>query len=433
MKHATIAFIIALVLCLTGCEKVSHKSIDKWERTEKGPGKLRKALSGDHSIALRAHAAQVLIRIKELDAVSAVLEKDRDSEALMAELEPRLWKDAELAGGDMVRPNGMQVSAKDALFDLRQFAGDATKTQLDAHLVAWLTSGYYEGRARTGRHSGRRIIGAIGPGAGPSLVESAQGLLAKPPTAEGGIARLGDELLVGLAFSGHPKALDLLLDLIENEQKEKTLGKRSMNALYTAYVKPDAGLEKAPGKYLEEITPRLDAIAKNESMSGRMANDALSLIVEVGMPACLPPFVSIVAYPHADVAFRYIGTQQGIRCGGVDGVVPVTEALPTSVAYERAILNKYLWREILALPAQKVVAERARSLLESKGWVSRITGIELLGALARKGTAKADAELIAKLKGDRTKLRGWWGKGSKKRDPTLGQVASEVAAKLSAH
>ena len=38
---------IAAVLLLgtaPGCEKTDHDSIDKWPRTEKGPGKLKKAV-----------------------------------------------------------------------------------------------------------------------------------------------------------------------------------------------------------------------------------------------------------------------------------------------------------------------------------------------------------------------------------------------------
>ncbi len=430
MKHL-IVISLALNLLATGCEKVSHSSIDKWERTEKGPDKLKKALVGDHSAELRAHAAQVLIRISEQDAVAAALEKARDADKIMAELEPRLWKDAEVVGTELARPSGLQIRSKDALFDLRKFAAAETLTQLDAHLVEWLTSGYYEGRARTGRHSGRRIVRELGPGAGPALLTSALGLLAKPQNPDGSWARVGDELLAGLAFSGHPKGLGLLLDLIQKKQNDESLPKRSISALYSAYVEPAAGIDKQDGKYLQEIAPRLESIAKNEGSGGRIANDALDLLAEMGMPACLPPFVAFVQYPHSQEAFRYVGTQRGIRCGGADGIVPITTAMPTTVAYERGILNKYLWREILALPAQKVVAERARSLLDSESWVARVTGVELLGALALKSTAKADAALVAKLKGDGMRLRGWWGKDGKKGDPTLGQVASKVAAKLS--
>ncbi len=413
-----------------GCESVNHESIEKWQRTEKGPAKLLDVLRSDKSAELRAHAAQVLIRLQKVDAVTTALgsANDSDRERIVTALIPRLVKDSEVIG-KMTMPTAEQSQAKDALFEIRSLASDSSRAEIDGYLVRWLTGGFYEGRAKVGRNSGKKLIRTIGLRAGPSLVELAQVVLASPENADGKFPRIGDELLDALAFCGHPDALNLLLNLAEKKQRDPSLSKRAMNALYQAVLKP-VGIEPLPGQRLTPVVKRLEAMAKNESLGARLANDAVDLLAAVGMPDCLEPFVSIVSYPHSSEAFRYIGTQRGIRCGGVDAIVPITEAMPTAVPYPRDILNKYLWREVAALPARKLVAERARLLLDSDSWVARVTGIELLGMLKLKEFASEDAKKIAKLAKDRTTLRKWYGADSKRADPTLGQLALRTASEL---
>jgi hypothetical protein len=75
-------------------------------------------------------------------------------------------------------------------------------------------------------------------------------------------------------------------------------------------------------------------------------------------------------------------------------------------------------------------------LLASPAWVAQVTGMELLGALEQAESASADAKEIRKLARDKRVLRDWWGpskgtpKTDRKADPTLGQVAAEVAKRL---
>ena len=88
-----------LVLFAFSCEGVSHDNIDKWRETEKGPGKLKKALaSSEHDADMRAHAAQNLIQMREWVEVkqrllamsdsdrAAVIDKDRVSMLLAVRL-----------------------------------------------------------------------------------------------------------------------------------------------------------------------------------------------------------------------------------------------------------------------------------------------------------------------------------------------------------
>lgn len=428
---------VALALLQLACERVTHENVDRWRQTEKGPDKLEAALASDeHPADLRAHAAQNLVQIERFDAVEESLEAMPEDQraAVLAELAPRLWEDARV-DGDMTVPSTRQTNAKDALYFTRRFADDVTRAKIDSYLIDWFAGGYYEGRATAGRVTGNMAMRAVGPAAGPRLLEGARSILAKPPDEKGMRPQLGDRLLEALAFSGHPEALALLFDVMENPRGDVSLPERAMGALHRAYVEP-VGTEPANGKALVPVLPEILAVVRDEDASGTMVNDAVDLVAAVGMPECLPPFVDMVSYPHTAEAFRWMGVQRGIRCGQAGGIVPVVEALPATTSYQRGLLDKYLWDEVLKIPARDRVAEAARTLLQSDSWVARVSGVELLGALARPATAAEDAERIRELAGDGRVLRGWWGEqkgvppGERRQDPTLGQVAREVAQRL---
>jgi hypothetical protein len=427
--RAPLSWVAVSLAAVCGCEKVSHENIDRWENTEKGAGKLRDALTGDHSDELRAHAAQVLIRTGELDYVLEVLDAEEKGEraAIMPLLVERLARDAALES-ELSRPQPHHVAAKDALFELRDRAPPEVRSSIESTLIAWLTGGYYEGRSKSGRTSGRRIVRAIGDAAGPALVAAARRVLDRPPDAEGRRARLGDELLGSLALSGHPGAIGLLLDLVEKPQLDPSLSRRALDALEVAYIRPK-GIERASGEALEPIAGRIAALAGDAEQPARVADVAIALLAAIG-PACRQHFVDLVSHPHPNESFRWAALQNGVRCGGVEAVVPLVNALPERAEYSRVKLDKYLWREIMALPEKRAVAARARELLGAESWVGRVTGVELLGKLQLRGQTEADADLVSRLAGDTARLRGWYPKNEQKTDPRLGQVASQVAREL---
>jgi hypothetical protein len=436
-RHAALLLLFAAAL-LPACDRVSHENLDKWMNTENGPGKLLKALrSSDQDADMRAHAAQNLIVIDDFGEVKDTFDNMDDStrHAVMVKLAPRLWDKARIAGA-MDVPTTVQTNAKDALFDLRGYADDTTRKAIDGYLIEWLTGGYYEGRAKTGRVSGASIVKALGEAAAPKLTEAARRIMIKPPDAGGGHAKLGDELLDALAWTGDKDAAGLLLELVEKDYKDDTLPQRALGALHDAYVQPAAGQPLSPRPALTGYIDRLGKIATNDNLPGVMNNDAVDLIAVVGPPDCIAPFVEMAGLPVAERAFRYVGMQRGLRCGGAQAVVPVVEAIPTTVAYERALLDKYVWKEILAAPAPVKVAEQCRKLLDSNSWVARVTGIEVLGQLALAPSAAEDAKRIRQLASDKTLLKGWWGPQKdvparkKKRDPTIGQLAAAVAGQL---
>lgn len=443
MRAFLVATAVLLVAAsLAGCEKVDHENLDRWMSTENGADKLTKALrSDDHDADIRAHAAQNLILHPE--GLFGVVKDELDNmdkgeaQSVMEKLAPRLWENARIAG-EMDVPTPEQGQAKDALYDLRKYAGDKTRAQIDEYLIEWLAGGYYDGRAKVGRVGGREIIRDIGRPAAPKLLEGARRILIKPPGSEGEHIKMGDQLLVALANTGDPAAAEFVIDLAIKDYKDETLPKRALAAMHDAYVEPAQGTP-IPGR--DPLLPhvlKLAAIAKDENLPGEMNNDAVDLIGAIGPPECVPPFVEMASLPAAQSAFRWVGAQRGLRCGGALAVVPILEAVPKEYGFERALLEKYLWKEILAAPGAKQVADQLRELLKSSSWVARVTGIEVLGMMKNKETAAEDAKRIRALAGERTVLGGWWGKqkdvppGKKKKDPTLGQVAQQVAADLEA-
>jgi hypothetical protein len=260
----------------------------------------------------------------------------------------------------------------------------------------------------------------------------------REPDAEGNRAAVGDELLAALASTGDPEAVTLMIDMVVKDYKDPSLPKRALAALHEAYVQPVSGQPVPARPALVGEIGRLGDIARNENLPGVMNNDAVDLIAAIGPPECIPPLVELARLPSAQQAFRWVGVQRGLRCGGPQAVVPIVEAMPATVAYERALLEKYVYKEILDAPGASKVAEPARQLLSSQSWVARVTGIEVLGALKQRSTAVEDAKRIRQLAKDRTVLKGWWGPqkgvepGKKKADPTIGQIAEEVAGGLQA-
>lgn len=428
-RLAMIAVAVGLCVGLAACGGVDHQQLDEWKRTEHGPEKLADALANeDLSADLRAHAAANLVAIDKLDEVMDALKNVPESARgpLMAPLVDRLWDEAQIKAR-LDRPTMLQVRAKDGLFSLRALAPEKVRATIDGHLVDWL-AGFFEGRSEAGRFGGEVIIRAIGPSAGEKLVAAADEIIAAPEE-NGRRRRLGDELLRGLAYSGSPSAVALLLKLTSVKDRDPALGERAMAALYQAYVEP-VGTEPADPAALAKNLDALVAVSRRSDVAGQVVNDAVTLIATSGMPGCLEPLVAMVSYLHRDPAYRWMGVQQGIRCGKGAAIVPILEALPETEGYSRGLLDKYAWDEVIAAAPAPAVVASAKKLVTSKSAVARISGAELLVKVAQKTGKRGEVDAaVAKLAGDKAVLRGWHGKGPGA-DPTVGEVATKLKSEL---
>ncbi len=437
-RASSLLLIVILALGVGACEKVSHESIDKWGHTEKGPEKLLETLKGsDDSADLRAHAAQVLIEIERFPEVKEVLVpmEEKPRQKLMTPLATRLWEVARINDA-MAIPTSRQSNAKDALFQIMEFADTNTQAQIGDYLVEWFVGGHYEGRARSGRVSGAAVMRKVGPAASKRLLQAARGILAKPPDENGKRDQVGDELLRALALCGDAEALGLLLDLVAEPRGDVGLPKRAMRALHFAFVEP-LGFEPVDGKALLPIQARLEPMPYNRDLAGIVRNDSTALLAAIGAPECIPLFTKMVSYPTDVERYRWIGTQQGLRCAGVQGMEAITAALP-SIPYDRGLLSKYVWDEVLKFEDTAKVIDAAIRMLSSQSPVSRITGLEVLGELGAKAATSENVKRIKALSGDTHQLVGWWGdqsetpKKERKTEPTIGDRASDVAKSLSA-
>ena len=423
-----------LSLLVGGCEKTSHENIDKWMGTPKGPSKLMAAASNTTLDAdLSAHAAANLIFIGQDTDVRKLFENSLPAErrtAVMAKLAPRLWERARIEG-EMTIPDGGKISAKDAMFDMRKFADADGKKVIDGYLTDWYTSGYYEGRAKLGRFIGAQVLRTIGPSAGPGMIRAANSILAKPSNGKTR-TKIGDELLLGLAATGNPDDVKYVLDVLAMDRGDETLAPRAMNALYKSFVNSDGLFDVNDPKALVPYLDTLIAVAKSEKYPHQMANDAVELIRVAGMPGCLAPLVSMVSSDSHDIAYRYVGANNAIQCGGAKAIADVANALPTNIKYDHAEIGGAIWTVIAKLSPREPVIAALRPLLTSKSWVARWIAIESLAAM--KSTE--DGPKLRAMANDRAPLQGYWGDQSgakpKKPDPTLGQRAAELAKSLGA-
>lgn len=417
----------SLLVGAGGCEKTTHDNIDKWVNTEKGPKKLKKALSsGSNSASLRGHAAANLIRISMVEDVLKAFDKmsESDRQAVLAELTPRLWKFARL-DDPMAQPQTLQSGAKDAMFHLRKYANDANRDKLDNYLIDWLTGGYYDGRAKSGAIAGSAIIGSIGAKAGARMRQVLARAISAPAEKR---FKIGLPTLLGVAVTGEAESVELVLRTAEADLGDPELRARCFNALHAAYVKPAS-------KYYKPANPaalraHIKRLQKVMMEAGPHADVAMDLIRMAGPPDCLEPFLLAISRGSSSLTMRYVAAQHALACGKLAAIIRVAEAFPTTGSYTKDDLASRLWADMVRLQPRQEVAKHARTLLNSDSWVARLTGIELLERLELAATAASDAALVKGVRGQREKLRGWWGDPERKPTPTLGERAKQVAKRL---
>ena len=427
---------LLLGFALGGCDSPSHENLDKWMRTKNGPDKLRAALSDSKDPDLAAHAAFNLLRKKLDSEVKPRLEKlpPERRAAVIEKLVPRLWDMARVEG-EMTVPNGDQALAKDLLVDVRELSTGAARAQIDGYLLDWYTSGFYDARAQPGRYPGASVVRTLGSAAGERLIPIVDSILAKALVGAERL-RVSDELLLGIAASGSPASVKYLLDLAavdRGDKGDKTLGKRAISALYRAYVDPGGLFPVAEPAALVPHAQTLVGFAKSDQ-EGQVINDAIALVRATGKPTCLEPLVAVVAYPHSQVIYRYIGASAALQCGGASAIAPVLAALPDNASYSRQQLGGSVWTVIAKLDDRAAVLEALRAQAKGERRLGKWVAIEALAMLR----STEDLALIQSMQGDRRKLTGFWGNQEdvpvkdRKAEPTLGARAQEIANDLQA-
>lgn len=404
-----------------GCTKPTHERIDEWRDTQKGPGKLRGVLS-DPSLDpdVVAHAAANLISLgdgKSVKDAFVAMPADR-KRAVGAKLAPRLWEVARIEGA-MTVPNGSQVAAKDALWDLRTALPSNAREPIDGYLLDWYTGGYYEGRAVAGRYPGALVMRELGERAGVELMKSLNEIVVKPAVDKKREA-IGDQLLRGLAASGCAVCVGRLLALLDADMQDPTLPDRVATALHRAYVDPEGLHPTAPASALVPHVDALVRLARNPRAAKQLRNDALQLLRITGAPTCVEALVALVK--SSDSELRLVAAHSAITCGGAAAIAPVLAAIPDG-SYELRLLGDTTWREMVrAQPAHDMRAT-LRSFLRGTSvqrWIAA-EGLLLHGD-------PSDRAVVCAMRNDPTRLRGYWGDSVRKSDPTLGTRIRELCS-----
>lgn len=421
--------ILSLIVALAGCEKTDHDSIDKWPRTEKGPGKLKKTLEDEGlDPDLSAHAAVNLIKppMSQETEVKGALERMSQGrrQQVIDKLAPRLWEVARVED-DKKPANNAQIAGKDALVTIRKFADDNQKKTIDGYLVDWYGVYAYEARASGGQYPGAVVARLVGPAMAKKLIDVLNGFITAPGQEKAKF-RLGDELMLAIAASGSPEGVKKLLDIIKLDRGDETLPERAVSALYKTYVDPASLFDIRTPEPLEQNLDTLVALAKDDTQKGKVTNDAISLIRAIGPPKCVAPLQSMVATPHKSSRFKYVAANNALRCGGIKSIGDVVRALPDG-AYVKEELAGAIAGEIAKMTPRDQVLVTLRQLLDDKSAVARWTAIEALAAM-KSVEDKAKIEALSK---DKATLLGYWGDNAEgKKDPTLGQRAKEVSEQL---
>jgi hypothetical protein len=420
---------ITMVL-LVACEKTDHDSIDKWPRTDKGPGKLVKAVADENiDPDLSAHAAANLLKppLSQENEVREALEKMTPGRRTMVlgKLAPRLWEIARVESEKKL-PLAPQIAAKDALVMIRKFADDPLKQQIDGYLIDWYAVASYEKRAEGGHYTGALVVRMIGPAVAKKLIDVINGLIAAPGQDKEKF-RIGDELMLAIAASGSPEGVKKLIEVARMDRGDPSLGPRAFDALYRSYVDPGGLFDIQAPEPLAANLDMLVAVAKDDTQPGKVVNIALDLIRSIGAPKCFEPLVGMVAVPHKASRFKYVVAGYALRCGGTKTIVQVVRALPENGAYVLGELTGAVTGEIAKMSPRDQVLAALRELLNDKGTLAKWVAIEALAAMK----SVEDKARIAALAGAKERLVGYWGnEGEGKKDPTLGERAKELSDKL---
>jgi hypothetical protein len=107
---ARVLTIAVALLFAAGCEKTNHENIDKWTRTSKGPGKLKKAMPTRARCRSR-HAAANPSRWQD-NEVRGLEKMSPGRRSKCREARAALWTSRASAANTL--PNAQRIVAKDA-------------------------------------------------------------------------------------------------------------------------------------------------------------------------------------------------------------------------------------------------------------------------------------------------------------------------------
>ena len=253
---------------VAGCEKTDHENIDKWTHTEKGPDKLKKALSPTRRSTpiCRRTPRRTWSRQRRWTPTSApAFEHD------VAGPPARRSSTSSRRGCGRSRGSRARTLLPDAAADRRE--GRARQhpqvrrrrrpsKQIDGYLIDWYGVTSYEERAQGRRaRSAPTVMRMVGPRGGKKLIERRRTRVIAAPGQDK--VKNTDRRRAAARARGDratPTRSSTLLDIAQMDRGDPTLPARAMRRAARAYVDP-GGLfdvaEPAP------LVPNLDGAGRD--------------------------------------------------------------------------------------------------------------------------------------------------------------------------
>jgi HEAT repeat protein len=410
-------------LTLAGCNKPTSDNIALWKTTEKGPERLRGALT-DHGVSprLRAEAAAALVDIGKSDEVDAVFSRlpveDR------AELTKSLMPLYEVAMKDPAPERGLVY--RDALYSLRQHATSDDQKRLDSALLPVIEADLRAGKLRQGRHSLDKMLTAVGPDAGEMLARVLSEPAAPVPQAAELLGKVGDEparnkgtaaviarmpkakgaersgerdsLLRALGAIGGPVAVKILEEKVSGSNKEE-----AVTAVRALEQRRDPG-----------VLPFALKIAGDTHADKLVRDEMFGVIETIGGLEAQKGLLGIISSDREEIV-RYRAFESVLAVSKAEGIVPALEAFPAAAAYKKVDVDDLLVKliEKVGTPARAALVKA----LDSRSPLARMTAVMALEQIGRA----PDASALEKLSDDSTQVKGF------PAGQTIGKEAARVA------
>lgn len=420
--------IIGLAVCL-GCE-VSLNDISQWKDTERGPLKIRTALSDqEQPLNVRTAAAVALVDIGKLSELEQDLKTlpAEEQHAIVDAAVPQLM---ERMGGTNPKapPSSAQARAKDAVFSLRVFASDVVHAKADASLVEWLTLDL-PGRMLVGDHNAEKIIVAIGVSAAPMLARSLGPDtldLVEPATL---LRKVGDAASIDQGAQN-------LIELAKVSPREQTfLALARLGGPVATRFLNNVAQSGAPQvrlvalRALQVIADPSSiaigrAVAADTRLSGELAvlrDEGFGILQQLAGKGDTSAQASLLTFLNdADEKVRWTAVDAICASKRPDFVAAMIERLPAWAVEKPADLKDFLEERIKKEMGQEILP-LLRKLLVSENWVARLVAVRLIGDLGEKTDLPALEQLVRE---DHTPIRGW------PDGATVGKEAQAAVARL---
>jgi hypothetical protein len=393
------------MLLWLACDTVSSDSVKRWKGTERGPQKLAKALgSGAVSPALRAEAALALVEIGKADVVEQAFAgfTPADRAAVGAELVP-------LYAGIVQKGSVNQArEARDGLFALRARLDPAEQAKIDAIVLPAVARDLRAGRTAGGRFSIERILEATGPQSGSILLQLLEDPSVPYVAVVDLLAKVGDQetrekasqVLVRRAADQPAIAPQLwrALGLLGGKAAVEFLQNKAEKGHERDGVLAAQALQQGP-RHPELVTFAV-RIASDQRANRAVRDEMFGLLEYVATPEAADGAIRVIA-TDPDPIVRYRAYEAAVAIGKAGAIPAALEAFPPRAVYKREDVVDYLVKDIQKVgPTARPVLLKALSSRSPLARMTALFGLEALGT-------SADAPEVARLAGDRGKVRGF--------------------------